>query len=135
MQKKILIALLIVGLLSIGGQVFAAQPEEAITVPASTRYTVFIVLYPTLSVSGTTASYSLSITCAPEVTSIVATLQIQKLTNGVYSNYSSPWTASSSNNRLSTSGTKTVESGGTYRLKVTATAYYPGGSETVTVYS
>ena len=136
MKKKTIAALLILGLLISGGRAFAEKPTVNISEAGATRYVVINTITPKLSVSGTTATYSLSVDCATTVTSISATLQIQKLgSNGVYANYGSSWTVSSTSPTLRTSGTKTVDKDGTYRLKVTVTAYYSGGSETVTAYS
>lgn len=92
---------------------------------------------PSLSVSGTTATYQLTVRGSANVTKLSAVLQLQKKnSDGTFSNYGTSWTASSSSNYLYTYGTKTVESGGTYRLKVTVTPYTSAGAGTpVTAYS
>ncbi len=100
------------------------------------RYAQLQYAKPTLSVSGTKASYSLDARGASTVTKMSATLQLQKKeSNGSYSNYGSSWSASSSGNKLTTDGSKTVDSGGTYRLKASITLYVGSSSSTEVVYS
>jgi len=100
-----------------------------------TRLDLIVAITPYLSVSGTTASYSLYVIGIPSVNSINAKLQIQQLVSGKWHDYGSPWSVSSSTSYLSTSGTKNVVSGYSYRLKVVITA--SNGTETgeATVYS
>lgn len=84
-----------------------------------------------LSVSGSTASYQVTVNTLSSV-KITATCQLQqKNTSGTYVNYGSSWSSSKTGTSLYTSGTKSVASGKTYRLKVTVKA----GSETTTVYA
>ena len=135
MKKPFAVLLAIFLLLFHGSASATARGLDSKGVAVLTRISKFDSIYPTLRTSGNTASYSLSAAGKPEVTSISATLQIQQLVNGAYVDYGSPWNATSNSRTLKTSGTKTVDNGGTYRLKVTVTAYYPGGSSTETEYS
>jgi len=110
-----------------------APPGEEVLL----RYEDFSRILPVLSVSGSTAEYKLTIVGASDVTSISVTYQLQQLSSsGTYSNYGSSWTASSDSRTLYDSGTKSVASGETYRLKVTVTPYINGVKGTSeTVYS
>jgi len=136
MKKKILALLLVFALLIPAANAFAATPPTAEVSPGGgAKYTYISAITPKLSVSGSTATYSLKVTGISSVTSIGATLQLQKLNGSTWSDYGSSWSASSSSNVLSTSGTKTVASGGTYRLKATVTVYTSGGSETASANS
>jgi hypothetical protein len=138
-KKRILAFLLALGLLSTAGQALAIQAEPAdagSTNSAAPRLALINTVSPTLSVTGSTAAYTLSVICASTVTSVSATLQLQKRNSDLsYSDYGTSWNASSSSSYLSTSGTKTVTSGYTYRLKVTVTAYTATLNSTVTEYS
>ena len=136
MKKKILALLLVFALLVPAANAFAATPPTAEVSPGGgAKYTYISTIAPKLSVSGTTATYSLKVTGKSSVTSISATLQLQKLSGNTWSDYGSSWSASSSSDLLSTSGTKTVASGGTYRLMVTVTVYTANGSETASANS
>lgn len=127
-MKKVLVVLASILILFSVGESALAVPSEsrtqvADTMETVTRLTLISTIIPTLSVSGTTATYGLTVKCASTVTSIKATLQLQiKNSNGTWSDYGSPWTASSQTSILLTSGTKTVGNGATYRLKVTVVA-------------
>jgi hypothetical protein len=100
------------------------------------RYVDVGKISPTLSVSGSTATYALRVTGSSNVTKISASFQLQQRnSNGTYSNYGSSWTNTVNSFTMSTSGTKTVVSGCTYRLKVVITSYTSSGSSTETVYS
>jgi len=90
---------------------------------------------PTLRVSGTSASYSINVTCISSVNSIKATLQIQQFSGGQWVNFGSSWSVSSSTFFLMDSGTRTVTSGGTYRLKADITASNGSSTASATVYS
>ncbi len=125
MTKKIITALLLVAILvsTVSAiPAYAASAADAMP-PAPRRFENIVYIAPGLSVSGTTASYSLTVSGATNVTKISAILQIQKMnSNGTYSDYGSSWTASSTASYLRTTGEKTVASGGTYRLKAVVTA-------------
>lgn len=134
MKRKLVAAILLIALLVPVGSALAAQPQDEIVI--SPFLTYISTISPALTVSDKTATYSLYVKGTAGVTSISATLQLQqKNSSGVYVNYGTSWSASSSSSILSTSGTKTVASGYTYRLKVTVTAYVSGGSSTETAYS
>ena len=128
MKKKIALLVLASALLLSGVSAFAASPDEE----KAEQVVIFRLqdierITPTLPVSGTTASYQLTARGAAHVTSMSASLQIQKRnSNGTYSDFGNPWMATSASNYLLTSGTKTVDSGGTYRLKVKVTPYING---------
>ncbi len=124
MKKRIAALLLAAMLLSLGSGTFALGPDNGPTevMPMLIAFTNFS---PIMSVSGTTASYSLRIIAANDVTSISATLQLhQKLDSGLYKSYGRAWTVTSDTYYLYTSGTKTVDSDYEYRLYVAATPYY-----------
>jgi len=109
-----------------------STPESGI----GARYVSLALAYPTLSISGSKATYSLLATGNSAVTKISATFQLQQRnSNGTYSDYGSSWTNTVNSFTMSTSGTKTVASGCTYRLKVVITSYTSSGSSTETVYS
>jgi len=136
MKKKITALLLVLALLVPTTQAFAAPLTDTAATPnVIMRYTYISTITPVLSVSKTTATYSLAVRGISSVKSISATLQLQKLNGNTWSDYGSSWSASSSSNVLSTSGTKTVASGGTYRLKATVTVYTADGSETASANS
>ena len=138
-KRTIIALILIIALSATAGQALAAEsgvrhlPSTADS--GGQKLTLITGITPGLRVSGSTATYDLIVTCISSVNSITATLQLQQYKNGSWSNYGSPWNAYSSKSYLTTSGTKTVASGYTYRLKVDVTA--SNGSETgnATVYS
>lgn len=140
MKRKIL-ALLLVAILIVPSAVALATPEtstkEEIIITPHFQDVSYIT--PSFSVSGTTATYSVTVKGYSNVTALTATMQIQKQgTSGFYTNYGSSWSASSSASNptyLLTSGTRTVESGGTYRLKVTVVATTSSGTSTEVVYT
>lgn len=137
MRKRALSFILIVAFLIPVGTL-AAGPEQSEMNPLVIRpmYEGIDFVTSNLTVKGKTASYSLKVTGASNVTKIVATLQIQKQnSNGTYSNFGSSWNASSSSRTLNTSGDKTVDSGGTYRLKATIKLYTGSSYSTEVVYS
>ena len=124
MSKKVIALFLALTLLTSATGASALNTQTSREEIIGAKYTDISKITPKLSVSGTTATYSLTIIGNNNVTSLKATLQIQKKnSNGTYSNSGTSWTANSSSNYLYTSGTKTVASGGTYRLKVTVTPY------------
>ena len=138
MKKVVVVLALIFALAFAGGSALAApletQPSGIIgIVPA---LDLVQSINPGLSVSGTTASYSVSVSGALTVTSINVTLQLQtKNSNGTWSNYGSSWTASAQTCYFSTNGTKTVAAGATYRLAVTVTTSDGKTTSTTTAYS
>lgn len=125
MKKQATAFILVLALLACCAGAFAAGGEQSYPEEkAVLRYEDFSRITPALSVSGKTATYSLEVRGLADVTRMSAVLQIQKQnSNGTYSNYGDPWSASSASNYLNTSGTKSVDSGGTYRLRVTVTPY------------
>jgi len=143
MKRKTIALFLIIALLVPAGYALAAQaesiPQDALTASGYAPIDPHLVLInsvaPSIRVSGTAASYALSITCVSSVNSIRATLQIQRLANGVWTNYGQSWSATSTTSFLSTSGSRTVTSGGTYRLRVTVTASNGTTTGTTTAYS
>jgi hypothetical protein len=135
MKRKILIFALVMICFIQTGALAANPPEAERSEPIILRYEQMESASPGLSVTGKVASYSLSAKGNKDVTSISASLQLQKKVNGSYQNYGTAWTASSKSRTLYTSGTKTVDSGQTYRLKATITCYTSSGSATATVYS
>jgi hypothetical protein len=139
LKRKLSLLVLAFALLLPIAQAAAVPPGFAVTptlFAGTPRYVYLTLIIPGLSVSGTTASYSLDADGSSAVTSIAATLQLQKQnSNGTYSDYGTSWTVSDSDNSLYTSGTKTVASGGTYKLKTVVTAYTANGSDTATAYS
>lgn len=111
--------------------VFAADEQEsAEPIVPPTRYTVIRSKSASVSVSGTTASCYAKLTSQSSAT-LTIKMTLQKKSGSTWSNVQS-WTASKTGTSLTMSKTKSVTSGGTYRLKVVFTA----GSETVnqTVY-
>jgi len=96
---------------------------------------LILTINPTLSVSGSTASFRLSVSCISSVNNIHTTLQLQQWNNGTWSNFGSPWTATASTWRLSTSGTRAVTAGRTYRLKVTIVASNSSTTASAIAYS
>jgi hypothetical protein len=139
-MKKAFIAVILIAAMSVtAGQAFAVTSDagpSGTTGTVSPRLVLISTVSPSLSVSGTVASYSLNVSCHPSVNSISATLQLQKQnSNGTWSDYNASWPASSSVSYLSTSGTKTVASGSTYRLKVMITASTGTTSGSTTEYS
>lgn len=111
--------------------VFAADEQEsAEPIVPPTRYTVIRSKSASVSVSGTTASCYAKLTAQSSAT-LTIKMTLQKKSGSTWSNVQS-WTASKTGTSLTMSKTKTVTSGGTYRMKATFTA----GSETVsqTVY-
>lgn len=138
MKKKIIALLLVLTFIVSGTSAFAANIREAPNEASLLSYDDISLVMPELSVSGTSAAYKLTVRGSVNVTKLSAVLQLQKLNSDgkTYSNYGDPWTASTNSNYLLTSGTKSVASGGTYRLKVTVTPYIGAGAGTpVTEYS
>ena len=137
MGKKIIALFLALILLTSATGAFAFNTQTAREEISTSKYVDIAKITPGFSVSGTTATYKLTVVGNNNVTSLKATLQIQKKnSNGTYSNSGTAWTAESSSNYLYTSGTKTVTSGGTYRLKVTVTPYIGSTKGTIeTAYS
>lgn len=138
MKKSIVtLAIAVLLLFSAAGSVLAA-PTDSASENAGTgmRLTLISTVTPTLSVSGTTATYGLAVQCASSVIRINATLQLQtKNSSGTWGNYGSSWTAASTTSSLITSGTKTVTSGAAYRLAVTITVSDGTTTATQTAYS
>ena len=139
MKKPIIAFILILALAASAGQALAFEdtstPMSPVKDAGIQRFTLISTITPTLSTSGTTASYALTVVGISSVKSISVELQLQKLTNGVWKDYGSSWKANSSNSYLMTSGTKTVDSGYTYQLKATITASDGTTIEHVTSYS
>jgi len=133
-RKTFILALAMFCLIQTGTLAVSSLEAERME-PIILRYEQMESATPSLSVSGKAASYALSVTGNKNVTSISASLQLQKKVNGSFQNYGTAWTASSKTRTLYTSGTKTVDSGQTYRLKATITCYSSSGSSTETVYS
>jgi len=137
MKKRTISILLLMAILLTSIPVLASEPSRREDEPSSpVKYADITKITPSLSVSGSTATYSLSVKCPTDVTKIGATLQLQKKnSNGTYSDFGTSWKAESKSYSLYTSGTKTVTSGGTYRLKVTVIASTSSGSSMATAYS
>jgi len=139
MKKAIIALAFIIALLAIGETALAAPSDFSTqtsgTGGAELRLTLISTITPTLSVSGTTASYYLTVKCPSTVTSIKATLQLQVLSGGTWTNYGSSWAASAQTSVLLTNGTKAVASGSTYRLMVTVTSSDGTTTGTATAYS
>ena len=137
MKKRMSCLLLVLAFLIPTG-VMAAEPEvqgvpEGLITPRFAGVTSAVVQ---LNVKGTTGSYVLDVGAKSGTTKITATLQIQKKNaNGTYSNHGSSWSATANGRVLVTTGTKTVASGGTYRLKATIKVYKGTSYTTDTVYS
>ncbi|MBQ8063244.1 MAG: hypothetical protein IJ230_04830 [Clostridia bacterium] len=111
--------------------VFALEQQNPVepTVPA-VPYAVIRSNSASVSVSGTKASCFAKLTSQSSA-ALSIKMTLQKKSGSTWSNVQS-WSASKTGTSLTLSKTKTVTSGGSYRLKVTFTA----GSETVsqTVY-
>jgi len=139
MKKSIIAIVLILALFSSAGQALAVESDVPIvdveTETAEIMLTLISSVTPSLSVSGSTASYTLLVYCSASVNSIKAVLQLQQYRNGAWYNYGSSWNASSAKSSLVTNGTKTIASGYSYRLKVTVTASNGSSTGTATVYS
>ena len=137
MKKRLLCALLLAAFL-LPAPTFAAAPtvSEAESPIVISKYQDMKTATVKLTTSGKTATYDLKVTGSTAVTKITATLQVQKKnSSGSYSNFGSSWSASANSRTLYTSGTKAVDSGGTYRLKATITLHTKSGSSMETVYS
>ncbi|MCL2222577.1 MAG: hypothetical protein FWC20_10165 [Oscillospiraceae bacterium] len=127
MKKSIIVvALVVVAFFVQTGQALAVQPEEAPLIVekviSAPRLTLIRTISPSISVSGTTATYGLSVTCDPTVKSVKAVFQLQQWRNGTWTNYGAAWETSASQFYLSASGTRSIVSGYSYRLKVSITA-------------
>jgi len=141
-MKKIIIAFaiaLLVVTVAGNASVLASQPEKPQGLETSSsevqRLTLITSVTPSLSVSGSSASYILGVVCIPSVNSISATLQIQQWNGSAWINYGSSWSVSSNKSYLDTYGTKAVASGYTYRLKADITASNGTTVGTTTSYS
>jgi|GEM_PF-2873938 len=131
--KNMLVALLMV-VMVIPCFSMGVSAEEEDTVSAAYEDISGILIGCTRS--GTTASYVLEVTANANVVKIDAALQLQQYSGGAYVNYGSKWTVTDTPNVLMTSGTKTVASGYTYRLRAVIVAYTSdGGASSVIVYS
>jgi hypothetical protein len=137
MKKRLLCIALITAFLLPASTLAAGSVLSLTDTPIiKPMYQDMVWAFPGLSVNGGTATYSLDVTGATNVTKITATLQIQrKNTNGVFADYGSSWSASANGYMLYTSGTKAVYSGDTYRLKATIQLYKGSSYSTETVYS
>lgn len=137
-MKKKTIALALAILCILQSSAFASTPvqeeQEAATI-SLLRYEHLVKAIPRLTVSGTAASYSLSVTGSSAVTSISTSLQLQRYVGGAWSSYGQSWPASTSGNSLRTSGTKEVPAGASWLLMATITLYTTNGSSTEVVYS
>jgi len=133
-RKMLFFALTMICLIQTGAFAVSQSGVER-SEPITLHYVHLESATPNLSVSGKTATYSLSVKGNNNTTSISVSLQLQKKVNGSFQNYGTAWTASSKSRTLYTSGTKTVDSGQTYRLKATITCNTSSGSSTETVYS
>jgi hypothetical protein len=136
MKKKFLATLL--AILTVFSFATTAQ-ASTISAPEAeigTQYVDLSRISATLSVSGSKATSILLVIGNSNVTKISATLQLQQRnSNGTYSDYGSSWTNTANGSSMHVSDTKTVASGGTYRLKVVITSYTSSGSSTETAYS
>lgn len=110
--------------------VFALDEQSNQTSGIGVRYVTIDAPYSSISVSGSTASCYSKLTAKKSV-ALKIKMTLQKKSGTTWSNVQS-WSASKNGTSLTLSKTKSVASGGTYRLKVVFTA----GSETVnqTVY-
>ena len=139
MKKLVTVIVLIIALTLSSGQAFAFNQETSpIEIEHDSEIELVLIqrITPSLSVSGTTASFSLYVSCISSVNNIQAIFQIQQWSGGKWSNFGSPWTATSSTWWLSTSSTRPVAGGmHSYRLMVTITASNGSASSTVTAYS
>ena len=137
MKKATVALVLALTILASSSTAFAAEPEVAVfPEDIIEEYQDISMITPGFSTSGTTGTYSLIVSGSYNVTYLSVTLQVQaRQTNGSYANFGSSWTASANNRYLYTSGTKTVTSGGAYRLKVTVYATTPAGTSAETAYS
>jgi hypothetical protein len=139
MKKAIIALVLIAAMSATAGQAFTlpvAAKSSGSTGTAAPRLVLISTITLSLPISGTSASYSLNVSCDPSVNSIGATLQLQKQSsNSTWSDYGTSWTASAATFYLSTSGTKAVASGYTYRLKVVVTASNGTSAGSATAYS
>ena len=138
MKKQLICATLLAASL-IPASALASEIERVPVLSESIiqpRYGELLEATPQLTVSGGTARYLLDATGKSTVTKISATLQIQKQnSNGTFSDYGSSWSVTSNSRMLNTSGSKRVDSGGTYRLKASITLYIGSSSYTEVVYS
>jgi len=138
LKKAVIASILILSMTIFTGQTLAAQPD-ILSVPIvneeDQRFTLIVSIRPSLSVSGKTASYSLSVNCVSSVNSISVVLQIQQLVSGKWVDYGTSWTVSAKSSYLFTNGTRTVVSGSSYRIKATVVAKSGNTSERTTVYS
>jgi len=131
--KNMLVALLMV-VMVIPCFSMGVSAEEDDTVSAA--YEDISTIAISCSRSGTTLTYVLAVDGSTDVVKIDAALQLQQYSGGAYVNYGSKWTVTDTPNVLITSGTKTVASGYTYRLRAVIVAYTSdGGASSVIVYS
>jgi len=140
MKKSIIFILaLVFTITAVPGQMLASESDSASSSQNAkteqSRLQLITTIMPSLRVSGTTATYTLYVTCISSVNSITANMQIQQYSGGRWVNYGASWVETSSTSYLIASGTKTVASGHSYRLKVVITASNGSSSSTVTEYS
>ena len=139
MKKAIVAIILTLALAAVSVQALATNDESTTTVcnlnAVAIRLTLIEDVIPSLKVSGSSASYGLYVSCISSVNSIKVVMQIQQLSNGKWNDYGTAWNSSSATSDLATSGTKTVESGYSYRLKVSITASNGSSTGTLTAYS
>jgi len=138
-MKKIIVIIVLIFALTINtGQVLALSGGEVpieIEHDSELDLALILTILPTLSVSGSTASYRLTVTCITSVNSIHATLQLQQWNNNRWNDFGSSWTDTASTWRLTSSGTRAVTAGRTYRLKVTIVASNNSTTASATAYS
>ena len=102
---------------------------------AGARYALIEQVVLDLSFKGTTAYCSAEVVGNSDVTSITATITLQRVeSNGTYTTVKLWSGLSAAGNYFSWSGTASVQAGYSYRLKLVAVAHSNSGSETTTEY-
>lgn len=102
---------------------------------AGARYALIESVIGGLDYKGNTAYCAAGVSGNSKVTSITATVTLQKVeSNGTYTTVKLWSGLSASGNEFDWSDTATIQSGATYRLKLVAVAHSSSGSETTTEY-
>ena len=138
MKRKKRINSLVVGIiiaLSLMSTAFAEveldKPEEP-EVPDN-PYTVIQTTQASLTKNNSTASVSGTINAAAGTSKVTIKLELQVKSGSVYSTVKT-WTKTAQSNYAKQTGSYSINSSKTYRLKATFTATKNGSTETATVY-
>lgn len=122
-MKKIMVFALLLTALLLPTRAMAASEQVVVPeFPDVPAYQDPAKIVTEFKVQGTKGAYNVNVRGDTKIKKIIATMQIQKKSsNGSYQNYGMPWMAAAEGRLLSTSGTRDVAAGGTYRLKIVLT--------------